>query len=456
MSSNSIINIYDGVRVEGDPNVKRSNVLIYYGRVNMYGGEVVNGYGANGGNFLVGYNNGYYLNYLCVYGGKITGGNATGMGGNIYSVYDSFVYIYDGQVTGGQAAKGGNLAINGGANMRIYGGTVTGGNATSLGDGVYATNIKTKYTSKTEIDETTGEKLVQNLYLKDCGVVIGPKATFEGETYTENNAYVRVEKAYTEPQLKDNLEHLYLSGDLTLDLNGYSVSHVTTYGHKLTVFDSATDDYDVADGKYGTVPSSAEVVAAPGYMELTKDGKTSFHKYEMELTDLVVNTGKKGISYKTTFKGDQAVKGQIKEYGIAMRAYAEPNATTIWTDPGCLTHVAMPQSDWQIGDGDNTIKSVYITNILVEGEQDTVNQARANVPIYGRAYIQLLDGTMIFSESVKFTMQEATEYMDTFWDKPDLTPGNKTALVNFYNTYKGCMQNWNIPNIQAAAAEAPA
>ena len=451
--SDGTVNLYDGAKIEGDSGVKRSSVLIYKGRFNMYGGEVTKGYGTNGANFLVGYDNSAYnLSYLCMYGGKVTDGNASNMGGNIYGVYDAFVYIYDGQVTGGQAAKGGNLAINGGANMRIYGGTVTGGNATSLGAGAYATNIKTKYTSKTEIDETTGEKLVQDLYLKDCGVVIGPKATFEGETYTENNAYIRVETAQTEPQLSKDLEHLILIDDFILDLNGYSVSKVTTNGHKLTVFDSATDDYDVADGKYGTIPAGTEVTPAPGYVVITESGKISFHKFELEMVALVVNTTKRGITYESNFRGDQKVKEQIKEFGVAMRAYNAPNATTIWADPNGLTHVALSGSQWCTGDNDNVLKSVYVEEIISDTQSVAANQTRCAVPVYGRAYVQLNDGTMLFSEAKSFTMREAMEHMDDWWNEPGaLTDGNKTALQNFFKEYEDLMKDWDLPNINPVA-----
>ena len=189
------INMYEGTRIEGSKGINRSSVLLYKGRFNMYGGEVAGGYGNNGGNFLVGYSNVYNLNYLCIYGGKITNGTGTGMGGNIYGVYDSFIYIHGGEVTGGTAVNGGNLAVNKGANIRVTGGTITGGTASNQGDGIYATNTTTPITSKTEIDETTGQLKTQDIYLKDCGVVVGAEVQFEGETYAENNAIVRVETA---------------------------------------------------------------------------------------------------------------------------------------------------------------------------------------------------------------------------------------------------------------------
>ncbi|MBO5869066.1 MAG: hypothetical protein J6Q54_09170, partial [Oscillospiraceae bacterium] len=111
-------NMYDGAVVQGTSGVVRSSILIYQGTFNMYGGKVENGYSSNGGNFLVGYSGTTYAtNFLRIYGGEITNGNATGMGGNIYGIYDAFIYIYGGNILDGTAAKGGNLFLNKGANL---------------------------------------------------------------------------------------------------------------------------------------------------------------------------------------------------------------------------------------------------------------------------------------------------------------------------------------------------
>ena len=452
--SDGTVNMYDGALIEGNADTKRPNVLIYKGRFNMYGGEVTKGYGTNGGNFLVGYeSNSYNLNYLCVYGGKITDGTASKVGGNIRAVYDSFVYIYGGEVTGGKAANGGNIEAEAGANIRVYGGSVTGGEATGNGDAFYATNTKTKYTSKTQINEATGELLEQELYLKDCGMVVGPNATFSGETYTENNTYVRIEKKMqVGPQLQENLDHLILTDNLELDLNGYSISKVTTNGYRLTVKDSATNNFHTETGKYGTVPAGT-ATAASGYLAVTESGKTSFHKYEMALTDLIVNPTERGITYGSSFKGDQVVQAQIKEFGIAMRAYNAPNEMSIWSDPECKTHVALKQADWHTGDNDDTIKSVYVSNIIDPNIDDDVNQARAKVDIYGRAYIQLLDGTTLFSQAEKFSMQSAMEHVDAWWNEGVLSNAAKTKILAFYldEEYHNIMKNWKLPNIKADA-----
>ena len=255
-----------------------------------------------------------------------------------------------------------------------------------------------------------------------------------------------------------NLDALTLTQTTYIDLNGCNITNVTTGSYKLYVKDSQTSDFDVADGDYGKILSAdkaANVVAMSYFLKVTENGAVSFHEYYVELTDLVINTIQRGITYKSTFNGDQLVKDQIKEFGIAMRAYSAPNTTSIWADPDCKTHVAMPQELWQVGNTTNSVKSVYVSNIIDPTLDAATNQARARVGIFGRPYIQLNDGTMLFGEACGFSMQEAVEYVDSFWNDPvhPLSEEAKQDLVALYKTYSTLMESWNIPNAKAAAGK---
>ena len=255
-----------------------------------------------------------------------------------------------------------------------------------------------------------------------------------------------------------NLDALTLTQTTYIDLNGCNITNVTTGSYKLYVKDSQTSDFDVADGNYGKILSAdkaANVAAMSYFLKVTENGAVSFHEYYVELTDLVINTIQRGITYKSTFNGDQLVKDQIKEFGIAMRAYSAPNTTSIWADPDCKTHVAMPQELWQVGNTTNSVKSVYVSNIIDPTLDAATNQARAQVGIFGRPYIQLNDGTMLFGEACGFSMQEAVEYVDSFWNDPvhPLSEEAKQDLVALYKTYSTLMESWNIPNAKAAAGK---
>ena len=252
--------------------------------------------------------------------------------------------------------------------------------------------------------------------------------------------------------------------DINLDLNGYNMAAVDLNGNDITCTgngsmvckDSKTDDFDVEDGVYGTVTAGEQVKAAPGYLAVTEGGKTSFHKYEMEVTALVVNPTERGITYKSSFKGDQKVQSQVKEFGVAMRAYNAPNEMSIWSDPDCYTHVALDKSQWKTGNSTDTVKSVYVSNIIEPTLTAGQNQTRSEVEVFGRSYILLENGTMLFGTAYGYSMQGALEYVDTFFNNDEyLSDTDREKLVAFY-TDEGnhaFMQNWNLPNIKAAAGE---
>ena len=258
-------------------------------------------------------------------------------------------------------------------------------------------------------------------------------------------------------ELNADVTDMVLSKDLFLDLRGHHVTGVTTGGYALMVFDSATDDY--VGENYGTVPASANAQAAAGYLAVTEGEVTSFHKYRLEMTSLVVNTSEevRGITYKSIFRGDAMVQSQIKEFGVAMGAYEAPDETSIWFDRDCKAHVARDNSYWKTGDNDNLLKSVYVKNIISNELTSESNQSRSQIPVYGRAYIQLTDGTMLLSDAVGFSMQDAMKQMDDYWNEADesgdayLSDSAKEKLLAFYETYESFMKNWELPNIQATA-----
>lgn len=240
-----------------------------------------------------------------------------------------------------------------------------------------------------------------------------------------------------------------MTRDVYLDLNGHSVAAVNTNGYKLHCLDSQTDDYDVADGVYGTITDAdANVVAVDGYMTITEGNKTSYHKLTWGLTHLVVNTERVGLTYKANFQGDQKVKAQIREFGVAVRAYRAPDTNSIWMDTECRTHMALGQSDWQVGKNTNTVKCVYVTNILLDS-QEVDNQQRAQIEIYGICYIKLQDGTMLYSTSCKESLHSAMEYMNSLWDTPYLTADDQANLQKFYTEWEDVMSGWtDIGNIK--------
>lgn len=228
--------------------------------------------------------------------------------------------------------------------------------------------------------------------------------------------------------------------DINLELNGHSISGMTTNGNRVMVSDGATDDFDVADGIYGTVPAGSDMLAADGYLPVTVNGKTSFHKYEIGLSELVVNTDKVGITYKANFSADQIVRDQIAEFGVAVSAYEAPDLNSILQDHSNAIHVAMPGSQFTTG---STVKSVYVKGILAENLSDQKNTSRAEVQVYGNCYIALKDGRMLISDVHNQSLMTAMQYMnsDAIWNTY-LTDADKQKLADFCKTWETVMQDW--------------
>ena len=265
--------------------------------------------------------------------------------------------------------------------------------------------------------------------------------------------------AYTDPNmpvvLLADADQIVLGKDVCLDLNGHDVAAVDAKDHTLYCMDSATDDFSVADGIYGQLASiSGNVEALDGYWEITEADGRSFHRFAMYMDRLTVNTKKVGLKFEAVFQGDELIKGSIREFGVAVRAYHKPDTNSVLLDTSNLTHMALAQSAWQTGAEENTVKSVYVRDIMDPSATADTNNARADVPIYTAAYVKLSDGTMLFSEEnthpYSFTMKTAMAHMNGYWD--DLGTTGQDLLANFYNTYKDEMQSWpGISNIRARA-----
>ena len=332
---------------------------------------------------------------------RIGGSHNGKLDGNVYMQLDH-VTVTDGAIYGGNQQKNnvaGNVTMVLGEGIgaaKVYAGSNedgnVGGTVTIIADGVDLT----KTTIHGKANNTTGTVGALALELRQ-----GQLADVADTFITRDGVTVALGCQQTKTA---NIPY-----DIALELNGYDLT--CTGNGALVCSDSKTDDYDVADGVYGTVTTSQKVTAAPGYLAVTQNGKTTVHKYEMDLTELVVNTQKLGITYKANFRGDEIVKASVSEFGIALRAYYSPNATTILLDTEYKTHKALRGSAWQTGSG-NTVKSVYVSGILgtqAEGVTTRDNQQRAQVPIYGTGYIRLTDGTMLISSPQSFSLKTAMQ-----------------------------------------------
>jgi hypothetical protein len=241
--------------------------------------------------------------------------------------------------------------------------------------------------------------------------------------------------------LADNAENITLSGDVTLDLNGWDLTgSVNAVNGTLFVKDSATDDHTVEDvAGYGKLTGtlSGNVAAAENYLKLTEKDGISFHHYVLKLTSVNLRPGKAGIYYKSDILTDEAVQKNIDRYGVTVSV----NTATPTADP------ADSKSIYTAG-----ANSVLITGIL-DGE--ATDGTDAATLVYGRPYILLSDGTYLYGTVYSTNLKALTEQIVAQkWDK--LTLVQNRAVLAMYDTYQATMEGWSVKELQRSVAAAKA
>ena len=244
--------------------------------------------------------------------------------------------------------------------------------------------------------------------------------------------------------LQDNARNITVSRDTRLDLNGYDIEGVTVASGTLYCMDSATDDYDITDGIYGTINGIAgSVAAADDYLLINEGDSVSFHKLCLEISTVTLRPGNVGMYYSFRLAGDKSVANETLSFGIALSIYGEPTAQRIGTTAVCSVFTEFP--------AENTSARVYSTllkNIMKTENSADANCVNANTVVYARAYIKT-DSGYHFGDCVSIRLQTLVESIDNKWS--ELTGTQQNALVTMYKTYASVMGVWNIPNIQTAA-----
>ena len=164
-----------------------------------------------------------------------------------------------------------------------------------------------------------------------------------------------------------------------LDLNGFDITGNLTVDGTLTVYDSATDDYDVSDGKYGEITGtvSGTLAAKDGYIAASG----GFHKFGGQyISGVSLRPRNAGIYYTATVLADEVLMAEL-EAGVA------------------VSLADMPGSDFET-DADTLYAKgnhgVLVQNIL---KGDAEDADRAIMDIYAAAYVKLPDGTVLVSEN---------------------------------------------------------
>lgn len=249
----------------------------------------------------------------------------------------------------------------------------------------------------------------------------------------------------------DYEEDLTVTRNIYLDLNGYSITGDVTVLDDCVLYcmDSATDDYTIADGDYGQLTGNRTgvIMAVPantvsvlqegryrdGYIAIQETSGLSFHRVKIRVTTISLRPSVAGVYYTGAFGGDELVVNGVTDFGTAYSVVTAPQ----WGD-GTSLWVKKESSEWT---NDGTVTSVLLKDVMKEDAQD--NAARAQMPIYGRAYVRTAQG-FLYSDTVVYSLQELTEAADD----GNLIHGTAMDhILAMYDKYADVMSQWDIPGI---------
>lgn len=267
---------------------------------------------------------------------------------------------------------------------------------------------------------TLGENVVaSSLYCsaeKYGGITGGVTLVVEGADLTKVPLVARYSGLHTNYSTdwirvvlgKDMATDATLDPTMELDLAGHDITGNLTTTGTLTVYDSATDDYDVSDGVYGAITGTVTgtLEAKEGYIAAA-DG---FHKFGGQyISSVSLRPQNAGIYYSATVLADEVLMAEL-ETGVA------------------VSLVDMPTADFETDEDTLYAKgrhSVLVQNIL---KGDSEDADRAITDIYAASFVKLPDGTVLVSEN-----EVAYSLFDILMLLKEQNPQAYETFVNTWN-----------------------
>ena len=450
------------------------------------------------------------------YGGTLTFQPFTGLNagnGGIVNVAGTY-NMYDGVIKDGQSVwVGGNIFVTTTGSLNLYGGTISGGSAKQLGNSVSCRG-RVMLTGNATVNElhlypdtspvlsemlTIEGKYTGTVKLRVSGITNGLdvgtaiNADISEATITTTSSSVKglavhgselillgtnnavlmggntlvgaygdlaaAVEAYSDPSqiiilFADHNEDLTLSKNVCVDLNGYDITGTVSGNGYLFCKDAHTDDFTVADNTYGTVTAGANVkpltegqCGSPySYLMATEDGKVSFHCVKLQVSGMSLRPANAGIYFTCAFAGDEVVKANVKTFGMIVSVSGDPMAEA---------NPAKTVLEAELFGTSTQSTSTMIQGIIKETNTDAVNAQRAEIPIYGRTYVDF--GTTVFYGSCTVrSLREQVEGtaamygIERMWDA--LTTTQRRGVMDMYSRYEGVLSAWDLPNIKNAVA----
>lgn len=223
--------------------------------------------------------------------------------------------------------------------------------------------------------------------------------------------------------LADTDEAITVSADVIIDLAGKSLGNIiVAEGAKLTLIDTATDDYE---GVYGSATVTGSVETIPEvdgktYLVVSENGVYSAHRYDVALTHISLNPAKDALGYKAKLYGDEVVLSRAQSVGF-----------NLWVDGGkVLTRTIQGKQEF----------TLRLNNILKN------NGGEMN--INATAFVTFAVGEESHTETTgqqTTTMKETLQAVDRAWET--YSKAQKDAVLALCKQYQKITSEWELDNI---------
>ncbi len=334
----------------------------------------------------------------------------------------------------------------------------TDGTEEYIDEGFTVTGFDSSAVGKTTVTVTYGE-MTTKLGLSVVDATIDA-VDDNGNIYNDfTDAVEDCEEAGVLTLLQDVSGDVTVEKDLSIELNGKKIDGTVTVVDGCTLYgaDASTDDYTVEDGEGyikikvvcegdGKVEGMPASLANDGYLAVVEGEYVSFHRVNLQINYMTLRAKDTGVYFKSVFAGDELVAQNVKSFGIVMSVVGEPTEEDLKADTGYSTFTG-----FEAGVNFNDATSTLLKGIMKRSNAKLINKRNANMPVYGRAYVQLEDGTYMLGTTVVRTFREQVEGADAIWDT--LSVEQKDDVVAMYKDFEEIMTTWEIPNIKAAASE---
>lgn len=450
IQSEGVFNLYSGIldNEEKWGGAVNGGIVSCEGTMNMYGGRLAGGIASNAAGTLFIETTGQ----LNMYGGTIEKGTAKAANciyskGKVLLSGDASIaeYLFKPVSEAKAPALSEMLTISGKYTGTTVLRSISAGNDIGTSDSMDITDANITIYGKSTLQLAA---MGSDLIVKDGASAMSMDSTGVLNSYQSAqeavNACTDSDKTVV---LFSDVDSLQINGNVNMDLNGYTVGTISVAESKsLYCMDSATEDYDISDGIYGKIKQYTGAVLA---MEASADGiqflpiqeedGISFHAVDLRITAMSLRPSEAGIYFFSNFAGDQLLKKQIKQFGVAMSVTEEPTADTLATTAKCTVY----DGEAFNSGAENTSSLVY--NIFKSDLQDSENDQRANTQIFAKAYICLENGEYVFGKSQSRSLRQQLELAnDTL---SNFSAAQKATLYSMYGAFGNAMADWEISNI---------